>query len=107
MKSWKEKYTEHCIRMADNMSDFLTHGGMYLIFGLGIIAIVMQIIGFHAKTGFSWTTFLLLEVPLYSFCIWALWQAWKMFGQALKIREENEKRKQEKLENKNENKIEL
>ena len=102
MKSWKERRTERAIKISTAISNFLTDGGMYLVFGLGIIAIVMQIIAFHAKNGFDWAWFVFLEVPLYSFCIWALWQAWKMYVRTLKLREENEKRKQEKLENKTE-----
>ena len=63
----------------------------------------MQIIAFHAKNGFDWVWFICLEVPLYSFCIWAFVQSWKMYKSTLKMIEENEKkRKQEKLEKENE-----
>lgn len=75
---------------------------MYPIFGLAIIAIAMQIAAFYVKNGFDWVWFICLEVPLYSFCIWAFVKAWKMYKSTLKKIEENEKIKQEKLEKENE-----
>ena len=52
----------------------------------------MQIVAFHAKNGFDLVWFICLEVPMYSFCIWAFAQAWKMIEEKEK---ENKKNKME------------
>ena len=61
------------------MTEFLTNGGMYFIFGLGIIAIIFAIIGHYATVGFNIWAFLFFELPLYIFCCWALYKAFKMY----------------------------
>ena len=58
---------------------FTEYGGMNAIFVLALFGIACEIIGFHGSTEFNWKWFVFFEVPLYSFCGWALWKAFKMY----------------------------
>ena len=67
-------------KLYNAFNKFLTDmEGGYLIFGVAIVAIIFAIIGFHGTTPFNWKWFVFFEIPLYGFCIWALWQAFKMY----------------------------
>lgn len=50
-----------------------------VVFTVAILGIIAAIIGHYATAGFSLGWFLGLDLPLYVFCGWALWQAWKMW----------------------------
>ena len=59
---------------------FLTeYGGMSVIFILAVLGIGCAIVGFHGTTEFNWKWFAFFEIPLYVFCGWALWKAFKMY----------------------------
>ena len=68
---------------ARKMTKFLSNGGMELIFILSIFAIVLKLMSFYCIHRFEWID-LIWEVPLYGFCGWALWKAWKMFCNCIK-----------------------
>ena len=50
-----------------------------LIFLIAIFGIVMAIIGHYGTVGFDWKWFLFFDLPLYLFCIWALYNAYKLY----------------------------
>lgn len=85
MKKLLEKFHEKFTRA-------LNEGAGYSLFALAIVGIIFAIIGFYAVNGFSLVWFLCLHLPLYTFCGWALWQAFKMYQGTLK---EIEKREEE------------
>ena len=49
------------------------------IFLIAILGIVMAIVGHYGTVGFNWKWFLFFELPLYLFCIWALYKAYKLY----------------------------
>ena len=49
------------------------------IFLIAIFGIVMAIIGHYGTVGFNWKWFLFFDIPLYLFCIWALYRAYKLY----------------------------
>ena len=65
-------------------TDFLNNGGGYMLFAVALTGIAMAIIGHYGLVGFSLSWFLFFELPLYIFCAWALWQAFKMYKNILK-----------------------
>ena len=50
-----------------------------LIFLIAIFGIVMAIVGHYGTVGFDWKWFLFFDLPLYLFCIWALYSAYKLY----------------------------
>lgn len=49
---------------------------------LFIIGVSCALIGHYGQMGFNWKWFLFFELPLYSFCIWALYGAYKIYKRA-------------------------
>ena len=74
-------------KFGDWFTKYLNDGGGYVVFAIAIIAIIFACIGFYGTHTFDWTWFLCLYLPLYLFCIWALWQAFKMYQDTLKNRD--------------------
>ena len=52
---------------------------------LAIFGLACAIVGHYGQMGFDWRWFLLFELPLYLFCMWALWSALKMYKEAKKL----------------------
>lgn len=52
---------------------------------LAIFGIGFAIVGHYGTMGFSWKWFLFFELPLYIFCIWALWSAYKLYKKAKEL----------------------
>ena len=50
------------------------------IFIIAIFGIVMAIVGHYGTIGFDWKWFLFFDLPLYLFCIWALYKAYKLYN---------------------------
>lgn len=81
MKKWIDKCTVWFYR---KFTSFLDRGGGYVIFIIGIIAIVLATIGFYMQMGFDWKWFIFLQLPLYIFCGWALYNAYKLYSESIK-----------------------
>lgn len=52
---------------------------------LSIIGISCALIGHYGQMGFNWKWFLFFELPLYVFCIWALYSAYKIYKRAKEL----------------------
>ena len=50
-----------------------------LVITLAIVGITGAIIGHYGTIGFDWKWFLFFELPLYLFCAWALYSAYKLY----------------------------
>lgn len=48
---------------------------------LAFIGITCAIVGHYGTVGFNWKWFCFFELPLYVFCIWALYSAYKLYKQ--------------------------
>lgn len=46
---------------------------------LGFFGIIFAIIGHYGTMGFNLKWFLFFELPLYLFCIWALYRSYKLY----------------------------
>ena len=57
----------------------LCEGYTLSIFLISILGIVMAIVGHYGTVGFNWKWFLFFDLPLYLFCIWALYNAYKLY----------------------------
>jgi amino acid permease len=53
---------------------------------LGFFGILFAIVGHYGTVGFNWKWFFFFELPLYVFCIWALYVAYKLYKKATEIR---------------------
>lgn len=53
---------------------------------LGFFGILFAIVGHYGTVGFNWKWFFFFELPLYVFCIWALYAAYKLYKKATEIR---------------------
>lgn len=60
--------------VGNKVYNFILNGGWLSCLIFAFLGIAMAIIGYYGKHGFSWISFLLFELPLYIFCIWALYQ---------------------------------
>lgn len=56
-----------------------------VLFGIAIGAIAMAVLGYYGTNGFSWKTFLCMELPLYLFCTWTLWKAFELYKKTREI----------------------
>jgi len=52
---------------------------------LAFFGITFAIIGHYGTMGFNWKWFCFFELPLYLFCIWALYSAYKLYKKAKKF----------------------
>ena len=52
---------------------------------LGFIGIICAIIGHYGTMGFNWKWFVFFELPLYLFCSWALYKAYKLYKISKKL----------------------
>lgn len=75
LQKFQEKFTEA-----------LNEGAGYPLFLFAVVAIIFAIVGFYAVNGFSLVWFLCLHLPLYIFCGWALWKAFRAYQNTLKER---------------------
>ena len=67
-----------------------------LVVTLAFFGILFAIVGHYGQVGFNWKWFLFFELPLYLFCIWALYAGYKLYKQATKIRDYNKEKGYEK-----------
>jgi len=89
----KNKFNKVCEKLYVRFNDFLTNDGGYVLFVFALIAIIFAIVGFYGKNGFDWRWNVFFLFPIYIFCGWALWQAFKMYRRTLNdIRERNNKK---------------
>lgn len=66
--------------------------GGYLLLVFALVAIAFAMIGFYGTHGFDWKWNVFFLFPLYIFCAWALWKAFKMYKNTL---DDIEKRKKQ------------
>ena len=52
---------------------------------LGFFGILFAIFGHYGQMGFNWKWFCFFELPLYLFCSWALYKAYKLYKQTKKF----------------------
>lgn len=52
---------------------------------LGFFGILFAIVGHYGQIGFNWKWFCFFELPLYLFCSWALYSAYKLYKKAKKF----------------------
>lgn len=52
---------------------------------LGFGGIICAIIGHYGTMGFNWKWFIFFELPLYLFCSWALYKAYKLYKISKKL----------------------
>ena len=81
MNKWIDKCAGWFYR---KFTTFLDRGGGYVIFILGCIAIAFAMIGFYMQMGFDWKWFIFLHLPLYIFCGWVLYSAYKLYSGYIK-----------------------
>lgn len=65
-------------------TDFLGNGGGWVVFIVGVVAIVFAMIGFYGQHGFDWRWFVFFHLPLYIFCAWALYVTMRTYRKTLK-----------------------
>lgn len=92
----KELWNKICDKLYVKMNDFLANGGGYVIFAIGLVAIIFAIVGFYGQHGFDWRWFVFFHLPLYIFCGWALYETMKMYNKTLKDIDKREKKNQDK-----------
>jgi len=56
-----------------------------LVLTLAFFGILFAIVGHYGTIGFNLKWFLFFELPLYLFCIWALYGAYKLYKKAKKF----------------------
>jgi len=49
---------------------------------LGFFGILFAIVGHYGQMGFNWKWFVFFELPLYLFCVWALYSGYKLYKKA-------------------------
>ena len=79
IKKKVEKKSEVGGKFYKKFTKFLNNGGVYALFIIAVVAIIFAIIGFHGQHKFKSRWFIFFELPLYIFCVWALWKALKMY----------------------------
>jgi len=52
---------------------------------LGFTGIICAMIGHYGTLGFNWKWFVFFELPLYLFCSWALYKAYKLYKISKKL----------------------
>ena len=57
---------------------FFSHGGWVTILILGFFGILFALIGKYGTMGFNWKWFVFFDLPLYTFCGWALYNVGKL-----------------------------
>lgn len=50
-----------------------------VVLTLAFFGILFAIVGHYGQMGFNWKWFVFFELPLYLFCIWALYKAYKIY----------------------------
>lgn len=50
-----------------------------VVLTLAFFGILFAIVGHYGTLGFNWKWFVFFELPLYLFCIWALYKAYKIY----------------------------
>ena len=59
---------------------------------LAFFGILFAVVGHYLQMGFNWKWFLFFEFPLYLFCGWALYAAYKLYKRATDIRKYNKEK---------------
>lgn len=77
----RERLQEFSHKAYVKITDFFMNGGMGLVFGLALFAMLLAIVGHYGQMGFNWKWFVFFELPLYSFCAWALYKAFKVWNE--------------------------
>lgn len=52
---------------------------------LGFLGLLFAIVGHYIEMGFHWKWFVFFELPLYLFCIWALYATYKLYKLSRKL----------------------
>ena len=60
-------------KIAKYVFDFINAGGWRCVLVLGFFGIVLSVIALYGKCGFDWFRFIFADIPLFLFCIWALY----------------------------------
>ena len=68
-----------------HFEDFTKPFVLILVF----FGIAFAIIGHYGTMGFNWKWFVFFELPLYLFCGWALYAAYKLYKKAQEIKKYN------------------
>lgn len=64
--------------LAKFVYDFVNNGGWRFIIIFGLIGIISTIIAMYGRCGFNWIRFIFADIPLFSFCGWALYHVYKL-----------------------------
>ena len=59
---------------------------------LAVVGIICAIVGHYGQMGFNLEWFLFFELPLYAFCGWALYHAYKIYKRILELRDDDNKK---------------
>lgn len=59
---------------------------------LAFFGILFAIVGHYGEMGFNWKWFCFFELPLYLFCIWALYAGYKLYKRATEIHKYNKEK---------------
>ena len=59
--------------------NFINSGGWRVVIILGFFGLVTTITAMYMRCGFDWWRFILADLPLFSFCGWALYRVYKIF----------------------------
>ena len=59
---------------------------------LAFFGIMFAVVGHYGEMGFNWKWFCFFELPLYLFCIWALYAGYKLYKRATEIHKYNKEK---------------
>ena len=59
---------------------------------LAFSGILFAVVGHYGEMGFNWKWFCFFELPLYLFCIWALYAGYKLYKRATEIHKYNKEK---------------
>ena len=73
------KVKEIVLAAGKRIHEFVGCGGWKEIVVIAILGFLAATVSHYWKLGFNWQAFLCFEIPLYAFCGWALYNAYRMF----------------------------
>lgn len=59
---------------------------------LAFFSILFAVVGHYGEMRFNWKWFCFFELPLYLFCIWALYAGYKLYKRATEIHKYNKEK---------------
>ena len=64
--------------IGEKIHSYISNGGWISVLVIAFLGILMAVVGYYGTVGFNWKMFVFAELPLYTFCIWALSKMFKL-----------------------------